>query len=105
MQSTTVTDGPRRVLVVVCDKGEDAVDAVTRAVQAADIRAAQVTGIGGFRRAVLGYFDADKRDYERIPVDEQAEVLCMLGDIAINDDEQAVLHAHVVLGRHDGSTV
>ncbi len=104
MQTNTVTDGPRRVLVVVCDKGEDPVDAVSRAVRSAGIHAAQVTGIGALRSARLGYFDRDERNYQQIPVDEQVEVLAMVGDIAAKYGEP-VLHAHVVLGRRDGSTV
>jgi len=39
----------------------------------------------------------------RIPVDEQCEVLSLIGDIASGDDGPS-LHAHVVLGLADGTT-
>ena len=39
-----------------------------------------------------------------IPVDEQVEVITLVGDIAENDKHEADLHAHTVLGRRDGST-
>jgi uncharacterized protein len=45
-----------------------------------------------------------KKNYRRIPVTEQAEVLSMIGDIATFDGKP-VVHTHVVLGRSDGSTV
>jgi predicted DNA-binding protein with PD1-like motif len=38
-----------------------------------------------------------------IPIAEQVEVLSLLGDIAL-DDGQPKLHAHVVVGRRDGTT-
>ena len=94
----------RRVLVVVGDKGEEAVRAVSAAVTDSGIRAAQITAVGGFMRGELGYFDRKLRDYVRIPVTEQVEVLSMLGDVAERDGTPQ-LHLHAVLGRRDGSTV
>jgi predicted DNA-binding protein with PD1-like motif len=97
--------GPgRRVLVVVCDKGDEAVGAVTAAAADRGITGAQVTAVGGLQRAELGYYDRTARDYSHIPVSEQVEVLSLLGDIADRDGKPQ-LHLHAVLGRHDGSTV
>lgn len=94
----------QRVLVVVCDKGEEAVEAVGGALREQEIRAAQVTAVGGLQAAELGYFDRSTRDYLRIPVREQVEVLSLLGDVAERDNQPS-LHLHAVLGRRDGSTV
>jgi predicted DNA-binding protein with PD1-like motif len=52
---------------------------------------------------VLGYFDWEKKNYERIPFAEQLEVLSLVGDIA-REGKDAKVHAHIVLGRRDGST-
>lgn len=94
----------RRVLVVVCDKGEEAVGAVRSAVTERGIRGGQVTAVGGFQRGELAYYDRGRLDIVRIPVSEQVEVLSMLGDIAERDGAPQ-LHAHAVLGRRDGSTL
>jgi hypothetical protein len=51
---------------------------------------------------VLGYFDWQKKDYRRIPIDEQVEVLALLGVIAL-DDGAPKLHAHVVVSKVDGT--
>ncbi len=99
-----IGESPRRILVVVCDKGEDPVAAVTEAVATAGVHAAQVTAVGALRSASLGYFDRDRCDYAPITVDEQVEVLALVGDIAAKDGSP-VLHAHVVLGRRTGETV
>jgi len=102
--SREVVAGDRRSVVVVLGKGDDPVEAITTAVRQHGIRAAQVTGVGGFRSVRLGFFDRARKAYEPIEVDEQVEVLSLLGDIAVADGE-TVVHAHAVLGRRNGSTV
>jgi predicted DNA-binding protein with PD1-like motif len=104
MRDIELTDGDRRVVVVVVDKGEDAFTAVTDIAARRGIRGARVTAVGGFHTADVGYFDREKRDYLRIPVPEQVEVLSLIGDIADNQGQPA-LHVHAVLGRRDGTTV
>lgn len=93
-----------RVLVVVCDKGEEAVAAVGAALRDQQMLAARVTAVGGFAGAEVGWFDRELRDYRRIRVYEQVEVLSLVGDVA-DLNGQPALHAHSVLGRSDGSTV
>lgn len=93
-----------RVLVVVCDKGEEPVGAIGAALHRHDLRAGRVTAVGGFQEAEVGWFDRQRRDFRPIPVREQVEVLSLLGDVAARDGEP-VLHVHAVLGRADGSTV
>ncbi|MEV4759259.1 PPC domain-containing DNA-binding protein [Micromonospora sp. NPDC049559] len=104
MRLREIEDQRRRTLVVACDKGDRVPDVLLDAVREHGIRAAQVTAVGGLRRAELGYFDRGRHDYLRIPVDEQVEVLSLLGDVAQAGDETQ-LHLHAVLGRRDGSTV
>ena len=55
------------------------------------------------RTAALGCIGVTKR-YQDIPVNEQVEVLMLAGDIAWKEDGEPVIHAHVVVGRQDGST-
>jgi predicted DNA-binding protein with PD1-like motif len=104
MRTKEIRTGGRRVLVVVCDKGEEAVEAVTQTVRTHRIGAAQVTAVGAFSSAELGYFDRDRREYAPIPVTGQVEVLSLLGDIAVRDGVPEA-HLHAVLGREDGSTM
>src|SRR5438445_578670 len=66
------------------------------------IGAAHFTAIGAFSEVMLGYFDRERREYSRIPVREQVEVLTLAGDIALEKGDPKV-HAHVVVGKADGS--
>lgn len=61
--------------------------------------------IGAMRRATLGYFDTTAAVYRQIPVEEQAEVVSMIGNIARGEDGAPIVHAHIVLAGADGRTV
>ncbi|MBV9732141.1 MAG: DNA-binding protein [Verrucomicrobia bacterium] len=67
------------------------------------LAASHFTAIGAFMDVTLGYFDWEKKDYIKIPIREQVEVLSLVGDVTISDGKPNI-HAHVVLGRRDGST-
>lgn len=103
MRAQLVHDDGLRTYVAVFDKGDETVAGLTEFAATHHIDAASLTAIGAFSRATIGYFDRDTNDYLRLPVDEQVEVLSLVGDIALADDKPK-LHAHVVLGRRDGST-
>ena len=96
-------DAGERVFAVIFETGDDPVAGLTRFAEQADLTAAGFTAIGAFSEATLGYFDWDKKDYERIAVSEQTEVLALVGDIAIEGDDRKKVHAHVVLGKRDGA--
>jgi uncharacterized protein len=103
MKSKVVEDADVVTYVVVCDPGDEAVAALEQFARAERLEASQLTAVGAFERATVGWFDRAARQYRRIPVDEQCEVLSLLGDIAEGPDGPS-LHAHVVLGLADGTT-
>jgi predicted DNA-binding protein with PD1-like motif len=88
---------------LVFDKGDEVVAELTAFAKRRGLTAAHFTAIGAFSDVTLGYFDRERRDYRRIPLGEQVEVIALLGDIALDDGGPKV-HAHVVVGRSDGST-
>lgn len=93
-----------RTFAVVMDKGDEAAGELLRFAREHDITGAGLTAVGACREATLAYFDPEAMSYQDIPVTEQAEVLSLVGDIAVKDGEPAV-HAHTVMGLRDGSTV
>jgi len=102
MHSKLLQESGGRVYAVIFDKGDDPVAGLTRFAQENRLAASSFTAIGAFSEATLGYFDWERKEYERIPVREQCEVLSLLGDVTIEGEERK-LHAHVVLGMRDGS--
>ncbi len=102
MQTKILNGGPPRIYAVVLETGEEAVGCLTRFAVAGKVDAAQLSAIGALSHAVLGFFDFTRKGYQRIAIDEQVELLSLLGDVAL-DHGKPKLHAHVTLGRADGS--
>jgi uncharacterized protein len=103
MKAKVVEDADVVTYVVVCDPGDEAVSVLTEFARSERLEAAQLTAVGAFEHATVGWFDRAAKEYRRIQVDEQCEVLSLIGDVALSQDGP-VLHAHVVLGLSDGTT-
>jgi predicted DNA-binding protein with PD1-like motif len=103
MKAKVVQDADDVTYVVVCDPGDEAVAALEQFARAERLEAAQITAVGAFERATVGWFDPAAKQYRRIPVDEQCEMLSLIGDVAEGQDGPS-LHVHVVLGLSDGTT-
>jgi predicted DNA-binding protein with PD1-like motif len=104
VKSKLLHEDGERTFVLVFEKGDEAVAGLHSFAGANSLTAARFTAIGAFSDAKLGYFDRERKGYAEIVVREQVEVLSLLGDVAIEDGEARV-HAHVVLGRSDGSAL
>lgn len=104
MKTKLISQERDKTYAVVLDDGDEFMEVLERFAEEQGIQAAHFTAIGGFSRATLGYYDMEKREYREIPVDEQVEALSLVGDIALKGEEVEV-HAHVVAGKADGSTV
>lgn len=68
------------------------------------ITAGSFTGIGAMRSTRVAFFDIDSRQYKDIDLDEQLEVLSLVGNVAMFDGKPLV-HAHITLGRADGTVL
>jgi predicted DNA-binding protein with PD1-like motif len=102
MRTQVIHEGAQKTWALVLEKGDEAVAALTNFAREHGLAAAHFTAIGAFSDVTLGYFDREQKDYRKIPITEQVEVLSLLGDVAL-DNEQPKLHAHVVVGKSDGS--
>ena len=94
--------GGERTFALIFSTGDEAMVGLRDFVRHERIGAAHFTAIGAFRKATVGYFAWEKKDYKRIPLPEQVEVLALVGDIALDQGEPKV-HAHVVVGKADGT--
>jgi predicted DNA-binding protein with PD1-like motif len=74
---------------------------LTRFAREHQLTAGHFTGLGAFSTAVLGFFDRRSKTYEEIVLDQQVEVLSLIGNFALHRNEPKV-HAHVVVGKRDG---
>jgi len=91
-----------RTFIVVLSRDEDPMALLKAFAIEHRLGASHFTAIGAFSTAIVGYFDYDAKRYHHIAINEQVEVLSMIGDITIRGDQPNV-HAHVVLGKADGT--
>jgi predicted DNA-binding protein with PD1-like motif len=103
MKFKVIEDADVVTYVVVCDAGDEAVAALQQFARAERLEASQVTAVGGFERATVGWFDRAAKRFRHIPIDEPTEVLSLIGDVAESQDGPS-LNLHVVLGLSDGTT-
>lgn len=92
-----------RSVVLIFEKGDQVMPELQRWCEQQQVSAADFTAIGAFERVTVAWFDWEAKEYREIPIDEQVEVLSLVGDVARNDGKPAV-HAHIVVGRSDGTT-
>lgn len=96
--------GGLRTFAVVMDRGDDAAAELMRFATDHHVGAAGLTAVGACQAATIGYFDPVLKDYRNRTFNDQMEVLSLVGDIALREGTPSV-HAHVVLGRPDFSTI
>ena len=105
MQSKLVSrPGETRVWIAVLEEGEEARQSLLEIAARENIQNASFVALGAFARATIAYFDWQRKKYQDIPIDEQVEVITLVGDLVPDEKGKASLHAHTVLGRSDGST-
>jgi predicted DNA-binding protein with PD1-like motif len=91
-----------RTFAVIFDKDDEFISGLTSLAKEKNLGGSHFTAIGAFREVTLGYFDREKKTYQKIPIREQVEVLSLIGDIARKDGAPQI-HAHVVVGKSDGT--
>src|SRR4051794_2695479 len=102
MKIKVLNEMPERTIAAVFDSGEELSAGLLQIAAEQNLTAARLTGIGALSRVVLGYFDIQKRVYQEIELNEQIEVLSLIGNFALHGAEKKV-HAHIVVGKSDGT--
>jgi uncharacterized protein len=102
MNSKLLSSAGVKTFVLVLETGDEAIAELTAFAKRERLGASHFSGIGAFSEVVVGYFDWTRKDYSRIPIREQVEVLSLAGDIVLDNGEPKV-HAHVVLGKRDAT--
>jgi uncharacterized protein len=97
------TSDGRRSFAVILEPEDEAIQAIRKVADEYRIDGAYVTAIGAFSDVTLGFWDQTKKIYHRIAVHEQVELLSLSGNIAMGPDGARQIHAHVVIGKRDGT--
>jgi len=101
MRSRLLNENGVRTHLLVFEEEDEVMAILPRFARDNAIRAASVRAIGGFREATIAFFDIDRKEFAEVFVDEQSEVVSLLGDIALTDDLPSA-HVHAALGLRNG---
>ena len=102
MRTKQIDDNPK-TFAVILETGEEILASVKSFAKMQGLAGSSFKAIGALSRAELGWFNWETKKYETaVKLDEQVELLSLIGDIAVKDAEPQV-HAHLVVGRADGS--
>ncbi len=102
MRSKQVADTPR-TYVVILDTGEEILSSLKQIANTAHLAGSSFKAIGALSHVELGWFNWETKKYENaVELDEQVELLSLIGDISLLNCEPQV-HAHLVVGRADGT--
>lgn len=96
-------DAPGSSHLLVLRTGDEVIAELTAFALREGITAAHFTGIGAWSDAVLGHFDPLTRVYGEIAIEEQVEVIALLGNMSLHEGAPRV-HAHALVGFPDGTT-
>jgi hypothetical protein len=87
---------------VVFAKGDEVMSGLTDFARQNKITSASFTAIGAFSRATVAWFDESRKEFKLNPINQQVELVSMIGDIALSGD-QAAVHTHVAVASPDGT--
>jgi len=102
MRARQVAENPK-TFVVILDTGDEILSSLKDFAQTEHLAGSSFKAIGGLSNVELGWFNWETKKYEpAVKLQEQVELLSLIGDIALQDNEPQV-HAHLVIGRRDGT--
>lgn len=102
MRHKQMSDTPK-TFVLIFDIGDEILTELKRFALEQKLAGSSFNAIGALSRAKVGWFNWETKKYETaVKLDEQVELLSLIGDIAIGQGRPQV-HAHMVVGRRDGT--
>jgi predicted DNA-binding protein with PD1-like motif len=103
LQSRLISENPggEKTYAVVFAKGDEVLSGLTEFAMRENLTAGNFTAIGALARARFGWFDRARKAYRHIPINEQVELISLIGNVAlVNGTPQ--IHAHGAVGFRDG---
>ncbi len=96
-------DESPQTFILVFQTGDELAEGLLRFAQEQKLSAASFKAIGALSSVRLGWLSWERKRYEpSVTLDEQVELVSLIGDVALQDGEP-VVHAHVVIGKKDGT--
>jgi uncharacterized protein len=96
-------DQTPKTFVLVFQTGDELATGLSRFAEEQQLSASSFEGLGGLSSVRLAWFSWESKRYEpSVTLDEQVELLSLIGDVALRDGKPFV-HAHAVISKKDGT--
>jgi uncharacterized protein len=102
MNSRQIDQSPK-TFILVFGTGDELATGLRRFAEEQKLSAASFKAVGALSSVRLAWLSWERKRYEpSVTLDEQIELLSLIGDVALLDG-RPVVHAHAVVGKKDGS--
>jgi predicted DNA-binding protein with PD1-like motif len=91
----------KRVVVRRLVPGGDLLEELSKLVKAEGVELGALSGIGALRKAAVGIFDVEKKEYIVNKFDGEMEICALTGNVSLKEGEPFV-HAHLALSDRQG---
>jgi len=85
-------------------KGDEIISGLLEFAEKNHIKNGHFTGLGAIDKATFRWSDPVNRTSKRTEINEEAEVVSLVGSIATDKEGRSTVHAHSVVALSDGST-
>lgn len=98
-----LVDEKPKTFVLVLETNDELAQNLKKFASEQKLASSSFKAIGALSSVRLGWLNWETKQYEpSVSLDEQVELLSLIGDVAVKDGDPQV-HAHAVVGRRDGT--
>lgn len=96
------TNGATKNYIMVLSPGDELMSGLAAFAEQYQVKYAHYTGFGDATSAKFGWFEASRKMFKSVPVNEPSEVTSMTGDISLYKNK-TLAHTHLSTAIQDGS--
>ncbi len=82
--------------------GKDLLEELTSVCEKEGVKLGRVEALGALKRARVGFYNQESREYEFLEFDKQLEIANLVGNVSLRDGKPMV-HAHITLSDQEGN--
>lgn len=102
MKYRQIDESPKTFMIVF-ETGDELAKGLSEFADEKKLSAASFKAVGALSAVRLGWYNIESKKYDpSVTLDEQVELLSLIGDVALKDGKP-VVHSHMVVGKRDGT--
>jgi uncharacterized protein len=87
---------PKQIFMGKLSHNSDLLEEITKICSDNNIKLGRVEALGAVKKARLGFYNQDKREYAFTEIDKPLEITKLVGNISLKDGKP-IVHAHITL--------